>query len=110
MIITKLNAFPTRILSTSGSSNNNEQKTPSHKNKQDNLNLRWEYSTTRADYSINVRPHPIMVGKALADYVAKVTIIEINKIIKTILLSCQSTTVINETRCLKRSYLSSTID
>ena len=28
--------------------------------------------TTRADYSINVRPHPMMLGKALADYVAKV--------------------------------------
>ena len=33
---------------------------------------RWEYLTTRADYSINVRPHPMMLGKALADYVAKV--------------------------------------
>ena len=28
--------------------------------------------STRADYSINVRPHPMMLGKALADYVAKV--------------------------------------
>ena len=34
--------------------------------------IRWEYLTTRADYSINVRPHPMMLGKALADYVAKV--------------------------------------
>merc|ERR1719234_1245245 len=36
------------------------------------MQTKWEYLTTRADYSINVRPHPMMLGKALADYVAKV--------------------------------------
>ena len=39
---------------------------------QNNHDPRWEYLSTRADYSINVRPHPMMLGKALADYVAKV--------------------------------------
>jgi len=36
------------------------------------MQTKWEYLSTRADYSINVRPHPMMLGKALADYVAKV--------------------------------------
>ena len=36
--------------------------------------FRWEYLNTRADFSINVRPHPRLVSKAFADYVKKVIV------------------------------------
>ena len=36
--------------------------------------FRWEYLNTRADFSINVRPHPRLVSKAFADYVKKVVV------------------------------------
>jgi hypothetical protein len=36
------------------------------------METRWDYTGKRADFSINVHPHPAKIGKAYADFVKKV--------------------------------------
>jgi hypothetical protein len=38
------------------------------------METRWDYTGKRADFSINVHPHPAKIGKAYADFVKKVGI------------------------------------
>ena len=36
------------------------------------METRWEYDFHRAEYTVNLHPHPSLLGKALADFVSKV--------------------------------------
>ena len=39
------------------------------------METRWDYDFRRAEYSINIHPHPQLLGKALADFVRKVRVL-----------------------------------
>jgi len=60
------------VFGPTGYSSNEHMKAVSKALKVPFMQTRWEYVADRPEFSFNVRPHPRLVGKALADFIKKI--------------------------------------